>query len=462
MSLGARVLTTGTDSVLIGVAPPPEPETTESHFVPRLLLSKIIENLRATMKLNVSLLSKVISLAFLALSLGACDKVDTDNDAAKAANAKDSNLLLPDNQIHPTTAMTWDEWVAYDSPNRNGFEDFYHSGKGYPNFSQWTPQDVLPAEVFGHPYRDSCELPKNIRSYLRRTSHSHVDMDVYTLLDLAEQGYAEAQAMLGTYCHGNAWQYVYNPDGKYDNDELAFAADKWYISDDEYIKLSVLPDDKKPVSMRDALYWAQRGAASGNAVAQFGLVQCMYNIDLIQTFHLEDVKHPIKLDAFWYDKLYYWLDQSLQSGLLNYAVEQRTNAKWMYPEPGSPRYDVEYYKWSRLWEIQARFRGIGKQYDEYSYKLRSTQAFEGRLSDDVVAQAEKEVGQWLRGHPDVWRNIYDHSYIERKPKTKLCPGEPGHHEEFDFAWLNKELAQYDVQITPPEKPLIETPTQKEQ
>jgi len=413
------------------------------------------------MKSTVSLLSQGILLAFLALSLSACDKLDADKDEAKATSAEDSNPLLPSNQIHPTTAMTWDEWVAYDSPNRNGFERSYHSGKGYPNFSQWTPQDVLPAEVFEHPHRHSCELPKETRSDLRLTSRYRVNVDVYALLDLAEQGYAEAQATLGEFCYGRRPQYVYDPEGKYG--ELVFDGVEGYGPDGEYVELKRLPDDKKPVSMRDALYWAQRGAASGNAVAQFGLALCMYNIYLFRDkLPPSEAKHPIKLDAFWYDKLYYWLDQSLQSGLLNYAVEQRTNAKWMYPKPGSPRYDVEYYKWSRLWEIQARFRGIGKQYDDYSYKLRSTQWLEGRLNDEAVAQAEKEVGQWLRGHPDVWRNIYDHSYIERKPKVKLCPGEPGHHEEFDFTWLNKELAQYDVQITPPEKPLTETPTQKEQ
>jgi len=382
------------------------------------------------MKPNVLLLRQGILLAFLVLSLSACDKAGDDA-------AKDISPLLPESQIHPTTAMTWDEWVAYDSPNRNGFERSYHSGKGYPNFSQWTPQDVLPAEVFEHPHRHSCELPKETRSDLRLTSRYRVNVDVYALLDLAEQGYAEAQATLGEFCYGRRDQYVYDPNGK--DLELAFANVRGYGgTHGEYVALKRLPDDKKPVSIRDALYWAQRGAASGNAIAQFGLVQCMYNIYLFRDeLPPSEAKQPIDIDAFWYDKLYYWLDQSLQSGLLNYAVEQRTNAKWMYPKPGSPRYDVEYYKWSRLCEIQARFRGIGKQYDDYSYKLRSTQAFEGRLSDDVVAQAEKEVGEWLRGHPDVWRNIYDHSYAERSAARTLCPGEPGHYEEFDFTWLNK-------------------------
>jgi len=421
------------------------------------------------MKSTVSLLSKGILLAFLALSLGACDKLDADKDEAKATSAEDSNPLLPSNQIHPTTAMTWDEWVAYDSPNRNGFEDFYHSGKGYPNFSQWTPQDVLPAEVFEHPHRDSCELPKETRSYLRLTSRFRVNMDIYALLDLAKQGYAEAQATLGEFCYGRRPQYVYDPEGKYGelaSDGVEGYGDGEYVvngygPDGEYVALKRLPDDKKPVSIRDALYWAQRGAASGNAIAQFGLVQCMHNIYLFRDkLPPSEAKQPIDIDAFWYDKVDYWLDQSLQSGLLNSAVTQRAISQWMSLEPGSPRYDIDRYKWKRIWEIQARFRDIGKQYDEYTYKLRSTQAFEGRLSDDVVAQAEKEVGQWLRGHPDVWRNIYDHSYAERSAARTLCPGEPGHYEEFDFTWLNKELAQYDVQIAPPEKPLTETDTKR--
>ena len=64
----------------------------------------------------------------------------------------DNSDLLPENQVYPTKAMTWKEWVAYESPHRNGFDSYYHIGKGYPNISLWKPEDFLPAEMFNQPH----------------------------------------------------------------------------------------------------------------------------------------------------------------------------------------------------------------------------------------------------------------------------------------------------------------------
>jgi len=393
------------------------------------------------MKSTVSTLSKVIPLAFLALSLSACDKVDAENDAVQSSGVKDSNPLSPDNQHYPTTAMTWDEWVAYDSPNRNGFDRFYGTGKGSPNISQWRPEDVLPAERFGHKRRNVCELREYTRRSLRKTS-PHTD--TYELLSLAKQGYAEAQATMGKFCSGDKHirQYI--------------------IANG---KRETLAQDKKPVSVSDALYWAERGAASGNALAQWSLAQCMYEIFLFQDNHPDEVTDPIELDPFWFDKMFFWHNQALQNGLPGRAVTRRSISSW-FAAPSDVRRQVENYKWSRLWEIQANFRRlIQSGYDEESFDIRSATQLIGQYSDAVIAQAEKEVGEWLRAYPDVWHNIYDNTYLGTDRSAidtmRLCPGEPGYDEIFDFAWLKNELTQYDINITLPENFVTDTPQLKE-
>jgi len=376
-------------------------------------------------------------LALLALSLSACDKVDTEH------GVKDSSPLSPTHQHYPTTAMTWDEWVAYDSPNRNGFEEYYHSGKGFPNISQWTPQDFLPADMVKETHRNLCELPKHIRYFLR--NDQHIEVEVYKMLDLAEQGYAEAQSVLGQLCDGRATQY----------------------SDGE-----PLPDDKKPVSMRDALRWAQRGAASGNAMAQSRLAYCLYGIYLVQDeLPASEAKNPIELDAFWFDQMFYWREKALENALLHQPVGNRSFTssftgsfnEWFSPASGSDRSRIERYKWRRLWELQADFRRWVERANGgtlASYESRGTVSALKGMSQAQIAQAEHEVGEWLRAHPLVWQRIYDNTYLQydyifsyppNGAGQELCPGEPGHHESFDIARLKTELAPYGVTLDIPEK-----------
>ena len=402
------------------------------------------------MKLTLPTLSKTMALSLLALSLSACDKAG--DDTAKAIDPFAIDPLSPENQVYPTEALTWNEWVAYDSPNRSGFDRYYHLGKGTLDFSKWKAEDLLPAEVFKHRHRNMCELPNEIRDALRYGGGLAI-RDINELLALAEYGYAEAQSLMSNFCDDRGRQYAYNERGS----------------------LVKLPGDKKPVSARAALYWAQRGAASGNALAQWRLVQCMHDIYLFQDSNPDKVSDPIELDPFWYDKAQYWLEQSVENGLIHDAVRKR----W-YPyiagfsELENPRFFIERYKWKRLWEIQGNFR---RSSDRYRGDFDSTVSFYGskalaygnngfaasvHSSDKTVAQAEKEVGEWLRAHPDVWHNIYERGYIEvRGLGEDLCVGEPGYDALFDFDWLNKELAQYDIQIPLPVKTLMTHPTQKE-
>ncbi|PCH61688.1 MAG: hypothetical protein COC05_00655 [Gammaproteobacteria bacterium] len=388
--------------------------------------------------MTVSTLSKTIALSLLVLSLSACDKAG--DDTAKTIDPFAINPLSPENQVYPTEALTWNEWVAYDSPNRSGFDRYYHLGKGTLDFSKWKAEDLLPAEVFKHRHRNMCELPNEIRDALRYGGGLAI-RDINELLALAEYGYAEAQSLMSNFCDDRGRQYAYNERGS----------------------LVKLPGDKKPVSARAALYWAQRGAASGNALAQWRLVQCMHDIYLFQDNHPDKVSDPIELDPFWYDKAQYWLEQSVENGLIHDAVHERWH--WAYiagfPKSENPRFFIERYKWKRLWEIQGNFRlsrDYNRHFDEavsfngskalaYGYKFLAASP---HSSDKTVAQAEKEVGEWLRAHPDVWHNIYEHGYIERPGSEEaLCVGEPGYDAFFDFDWLNKELAQYDIQVPLP-------------
>jgi len=390
------------------------------------------------MKLNALTLNKAIVLvllALLALSLGACDKTDADADVAKNSGVKDSSPLSPTHQHYPTTAMTWDEWVAYDSPNRNGFEEYYHSGKGFPNISQWTPQDFLPADMVKQTHRNVCELP-NFTRYLLRNAQ----MGVYEMLDLAEQGYAEAQSALGQFCNARRPQYFYE-------------------SKDKGGDRVVLADDERPVSIRDALRWAQRGAASGNAIAQSRLAYCLYDIYLYKDkLPASEAKNPIELDAFWDDRMFYWREKALENALLEKPTEERSFNEWFSPAVGSDRRIIENYKWSRLWELQANFRRwleygteFGRGINVGHYDSRSTADPLQRMNQAQIAQAEHEVGEWLRAHPLVWQRIYDHTYLQGGAGEELCPGEPGHRQSFDFARLKIELAPYGVTLNIPEK-----------
>ena len=156
--------------------------------------------LHATMKQTFPLLSKAIVLGLIVLSLSACDKAE---QTAKV------NSLLPESQEFPTEALTWDEWVAYSGPERGeefeypaSGEGFQYYGKGFPNISNWKPEDFLPAELFEQKHRDICELPKFTRSTLRSQNGSILlYSDIYELIALAEQGYSNAQSALWVFCH---------------------------------------------------------------------------------------------------------------------------------------------------------------------------------------------------------------------------------------------------------------------
>jgi len=391
------------------------------------------------MKLNMFPSGKkvltLLVLTLLTLGLGAWNKLSAERDAASA--------LLPDNQVYPITAMTWDEWVAYDSPNRKGFNRSYHIGNGFPNVSRWLPEDILPAERFDGPRRSVCELPERTRRVLRASSDPLID--IYELQDLAKQGYAEAQASLGSNCSVYRRQYVTN--------------DQPY--DDGSIGVKELAADKRPVSVPEALYWAERGAASGNAEAQWGLAQCMHQIYLDQSSYPDAVTDPIELDPFWYDKVFFWLNQAMQNGLVSQAVTQRSAPQWFRAPAFSARDEIDNYKWKRLWQLQANFRRFlqnGFSQDDFDIRSKAFGVYEGSVpySDAVIAQAEKEVGEWLRTYPDVWHNIYANTYVGtqmRRSRIRLCPGEPGHYEIFDFIGLKKALAHYDVNWDIPAKPL---------
>jgi len=391
------------------------------------------------MKLNIFPSGKkvltLLVLTLLTLGLGAWNKLSAERDAASA--------LLPDNQVYPITAMTWDEWVAYDSPNRKGDDRPYRIGSGFPNVSRWLPEDILPAERFEHKRRNVCELPEEMRHVLRTSSSL---IDIYELQDLAKQGYAEAQASLGSNCSVYRRQYVTN--------------DQPY--DDGSIGVNELAADKRPVSVPEALYWAERGAASGNAEAQWGLAQCMHQIYRDQSSYPDAVTDPIELDPFWYDKVFFWLNQAMQNGLVSAAVTQRSSPQWFRAPAFSARDEIELYKWTRLWELQANFRRFlqnGFSQDTFNIRSKAFGWYEGSVpySDAVIAQAEKEVGEWLRAYPDVWHNIYDHTYLGTEwtaiEAVQLCPGEPGYYAAFDFVGLKKALAQYDVDLDIPAKPL---------
>ena len=411
-------------------------------------LSMRIENLRAAIKSTVSLLSQVIPLAFLTLSLGACDKLDADNDEAKAANAEDTTPLSSDNQHYPTRAMTWKEWVSTEAVLRargeykvsHGFwEPSYRSEKGFPNISKWTPEDFLPAEFFKETHRDLCELPERNREILRDT----IDYrgDIYRLLALAEQGYAEAQSTLGEYCAGG-WQVV---------------------------ELGSNPEDKEPVSESDALHWARRGAASGNAFAQYRLGICMLDrykakIDYDDSFFWpgEKRKPPINLDPFWLDEAYFWIQRAVEQSLLHEPLYIRRDLHFRFGKVVNTagwinRRFIEEYKLARLWTLKAGFRRYQQRSFDYGsadrygkvWSTKSSLTNDDPLQPQRMAQAEKELGEWLRAHPNIWQHIYDNSYIQGSVATKLCPGEPGYKEAFNFNWLAKELKQYGVELNVP-------------
>lgn len=311
-------------------------------------------------------------LVTLGLSLGACEQASE----AWQRLWEDPATLLPSNQHFSSEAMTWDEWVAHEAPRRdpNVFDPYYQSGRSFPNITQWTPEDFLPAEMFKQEFRDLRELPPFERSRLRGFADQMYHIDVYQVLEWAKQGYPEAQSALGDLCYSKKEQFVKGADGEY----------------------TPLPDDQKPVSMREALTWAQRAAASGNAFAQYRLAQCMYSISRIALQSPEVLEaNKIVLDPFWYDQVFYWKEKGLEGALFDKPLGDRTRHELFSIERGNPRRHIETYKWSRLWELQAGFRrwieyGINREYtDRQGLKAW----WFPKMPKHHQAQAEKEVEQ---------------------------------------------------------------------
>lgn len=152
----------------------------------------------------------------------------------------------------------------------------------------------------------------------------------------------------------------------------------------------VLPKAKRKLLVQDALYWAQRGAASGNTIAQSGLAWCMYNVYLRNESQSEwrqaarktdQPRDKIEIDAFWFDKITYWREQSLQNGLLNWALKDHTLEVAL--TASQPRKIIEEYKWGRLWEIQVHFRKLFARYDDAEEESESSY---DRLGTNVLKQ----------------------------------------------------------------------------
>jgi len=364
-------------------------------------------------------------LGLIVLSLSACDKAE---QTAKV------NSLLPESQEFPTEALTWDEWVAYSGPERGeefeysaSGEGFQYYGKGFPNISNWKPEDFLPAELFEQKHRDICELPKFTRSTLRSQNGSILlYSDIYELIALAEQGYSNAQSAMWMFCYIDSPQFI-----ETDSDEHAVR----------------LPHHEKPLSQREAWQWVQRGAASGNALDQYRLSQCMDAITWAP--HSEEGKKslnsPVKVDPFWEDKIFFWRERSFETALLIDSVNSRTGSGNPFlVEHGSDRGKIEKFKWSRLWELTAGFQREGRRPQDID--TYGTGKLVKKMSAPQLAQAEKEIKQWLHAHPDIWMSMYRNTYVRY---LDLCPGEPGYDEGFDFDWLNKKLAPYGLTVDKP-------------
>ena len=192
------------------------------------------------------ILSNAILLGLIVLGFRACGEPEPPQEGPKV------NSLLPESQELPTEALTWNEWVAYNRPTRGEeFDSSKHAARGFPNTSNWQPEDFLPAELFEQKHRDICELPKITRSRLRsQVQATLIYFDIYKLMALAEQGYSNAQSAMWVFCSINSPQFIETD------------------SDEHEVRL---PHHEKPLSQREAWQWVQRGAASGNALDQYRL-----------------------------------------------------------------------------------------------------------------------------------------------------------------------------------------------
>lgn len=355
----------------------------------------------------------MIRLLHLLLFVGALAVAGCGEADAPAETSTSARPSMPD-----APALTWAEWVDLQAPIRDAVpeadrQDYRRPG-GRPNMTRWRPEDFLPREAISAPHVDICELPLAERREVGKLwrwfsgdSGSLTEEEVRAVaLKYSRLGVAQAQATMG---------HFHSP-GR----EAA--------------------DDPSPRTRR-ILHWLEHAAASGLPYAMYSLGGYQFRM---LTAAGPRVRDAVPLVDFRWDEVNYWFWRAAtgfhEFGLL--AMEGRLkNHEWQNVETYY-RENVLQYKWTRLSDLvqiltPGFVEGRGLLGDADSVVERKS-----ALTPERVALAEREVGEFLRTHREALARY-------RRPfgcpdMTWLDPDAP----TFDWAALNREIAQYGVQVQP--------------